>query len=168
MAELNSFSGAAVFRERSCPQTNRAEKEQSTPSVARLGRREREVLSVLRGLGSATVQQVSERLSTGLAYTTVMTTLDRLFRKGLLRREKQNRAFLYSVALSAKDVEGQRAADLIHRFFTESDAQPEMLISCLLDAVHHYDTELLDHLESKIRSARARAGQTHPRGGNEG
>jgi len=125
-----------------------------TPAFSRLGEREREVLSVLRELGSATVQQVAGRLSAGLAYTTVMTTLDRLFRKGLLDRRKQNRAFLYSAALSARDLEGQRAAHLIRRFFSESDVQPEVLVSCLVDAVHHYDEELLDRLESSIRQAR--------------
>jgi predicted transcriptional regulator len=127
-----------------------------------LGRRERELLSVLRELGSATVQQVADRLSTSLAYTTVMTTLDRLFRKGLLQRERQNRAFLYSLAFSARDFEGQRAASLIRRFFSESDAQPEVLISCLVDAVHHYDTELLDRLESSIRQARAASSSRNP------
>ena len=127
--------------------------------ISALGRREREVLSVLRELGSATVQQVVDRLSASLAYTTVMTTLDRLFRKGLLQRTKQNRAFLYSAALSAMDLEGQRAEHLIRRFFSESDEQPEVLVSCLVDAVNHYDTELLDRLESSIREAR---GQSAP------
>jgi predicted transcriptional regulator len=124
-----------------------------------LGRREREALSVLRDLGSATVQQVVDRLNASLAYTTVMTTLDRLFRKGLLVREKQNRAFLYSPTLSARDFEGQRAANIIRRFFSESDVQPEVLVSCLVDAVHLYDTELLDRLESSIQEARAQSPQ---------
>lgn len=137
---------------------NAAERNGATASpVGALGRREREVLSVLRGSGSATVQQVADRLSSTLAYTTVMTTLDRLFRKGLLQREKQNRAFLYSAALSARDLEGQRAAHLIRRFFSESDVQPEVLVSCLVDAVHHYDTDLLDRLESSIQQARAQS-----------
>jgi predicted transcriptional regulator len=122
-----------------------------------LGRREREVLAVLRDLGSATVQQVAERLNCGLAYTTVMTTLDRLYRKGLVERNKKSRAFLYTATVSARDLEGQRATHLIRRFFSETDARPDMLISCLVDAVHHYDTELLDRLESGIRAARAQA-----------
>ncbi len=129
----------------------------TAPPAGALGRREREVLSVLLELGSATVQQVADRLSASLAYTTVMTTLDRLFRKRLLQRTKQNRAFLYTAAFSARDFEGQRAAHLIQRFFSESDAQPDVLVSCLVDAVHHYDTGLLDRLESSIREARAQS-----------
>ncbi|MFZ0632980.1 MAG: BlaI/MecI/CopY family transcriptional regulator [Acidobacteriaceae bacterium] len=130
-----------------------------------LGRREREVLAVLRELGSATVQQVAENLDASLAYTTVMTTLDRLFRKGLLEREKVNRAFLYSPSLSARDLEEQRAAHLIRRFFSESDSQPDILVSCLVDAVHDYDTDLLDQLESSIRSARAQSAPVQPKKG---
>ncbi len=132
-----------------------AEKSVDPPPLGPLGRREREVLSVLRQLGTATVQQVAERLETELAYTTVMTTLDRLFRKGLLARRKQSRAFLYSLALSARDLEGHRAAHLVQRFFSESDVQPDVLVSCLVDAVHDYDTDLLDQLETSIRLARA-------------
>ena len=146
-----------------------AEGRTSSPAFNELGRLEREVMTVLWELGPATVQQVAIRLDTGLAYTTVMTTLDRLFRKGLLRREKRSRAFLYSPVLSAQDVAGRRAQDMIRRFFTESKMQPEVLISCLIDAVHHYDTELLDQLDSRIRSARAqmqRNGSDPPEGGS--
>ena len=142
------------------PPTARSSK--NGPPAPLLGRREREVLAVLRVLGSATVLQVAELLNRGLAYTTVMTTLDRLFRKGLVSRTKKSRAYLYTAALSARDLEGQRATHLVRRFFTESDARPEMLISCLVDAVHHYDTELLDQLESGIRAARAQSGKGAP------
>ena len=48
-----------------------------------------------------------------LAYTTVMTTLDRLFKKGLLDRIKSDRAFLYSPALSRADWERKRAGSLV-------------------------------------------------------
>lgn len=143
-----------------------------TPSAARspgndvpvplLGHREREVLSIVRELGCATVQQVADRLNRGLAYTTVMTTLDRLFRKGFVQRRKKSRAFLYAATLSARDFEKNRASHLIRRFFSESDAQPEMLISCLVDAVHHYDTDLLQQLESRIRAARSRSANESP------
>jgi predicted transcriptional regulator len=128
----------------------------STVLARGLGQREREVLSVLWSQGSANVQQVAERLSTVLAYTTVMTTLDRLFKKGLLQREKKDRAFIYSAHLTAREIEEQRASDLVRRFFSDSRERPDILLSCLVDAVHHYDTAMLDQLESKIRSARAR------------
>jgi predicted transcriptional regulator len=145
MADAISISG---------DEGNRRE-DDAAAAIGGLGRREREVLAVLYELESASVQDVCARLSAELAYTTVMTTLDRLYRKGLLRREKQGRAFIYRTALSAKDMEGRRAAELVRRFFAESEAQREVLVSCLVDAVHGYDAELLDRLEATIREARA-------------
>jgi predicted transcriptional regulator len=159
MVDPKTSRGTASQQEPAVLPDSAAENSASAPAFNGLARREREVMSVLWELGAASVQQVATRLSTGLAYTTVMTTLDRLFRKGLLRREKQNRAFIYSPVLSPQDVAGRRAAEMIRRFFTESNMGPEVLISCLVDAVHQYDTELLDRLDTRIRSARAQIEQ---------
>jgi predicted transcriptional regulator len=125
-------------------------------SAGRLGEREREVLEILWASGSATVHQVSCGLPVRLAYTTVMTTLDRLFKKGLLRREKQDRAFLYMPAYSPNDVESGRAHALVHRFFSDAPSSKDMLLSCLVDAIGSYDNDMLDQLEGKVREARQR------------
>ena len=45
----------------------------------------------------------------GVAYTTLMTTLDRLYKKGVLSRRKKGRAFLY-VPLSSREVLEQSLA----------------------------------------------------------
>jgi predicted transcriptional regulator len=135
------------------------------PFARTLGQREREVMSILCTQESASVQQVSEQLSSNLAYTTVMTTLDRLFRKGFLERRKQDRAYIYSAALTSREIEGQRAAGLVRRFFADSGEPPEVLLSCLVDAVHHYDTNLLDQLEDKIRFAREQQATSKPKTG---
>jgi predicted transcriptional regulator len=124
------------------------------PTVSRLGEREREVLEALWLHGSATVQQVASRLSAPLAYTTVMTILDRLFKKGLVSREKQDRAFVYSAAVTASSLEQDRTTDMVRRFFSGSVTSHDVLLSCFVDAVQHYDGELLSHLEEKIRQAK--------------
>lgn len=123
-------------------------------TAPRLGEREREVLGVLWTDGSATVQQVSQRLRSSLAYTTVMTTLDRLFKKGLLFREKRDRAFLYTPAITPDDLEHNRANALVHRFFAGSATDNDVLLSCLVNALQSYDTNLLDRLEEKVRIIR--------------
>jgi predicted transcriptional regulator len=130
--------------------------QEAGPANPGLGQREREVMAILCSQDSASVQQVSDRLSDPLAYTTVMTTLDRLFKKGFLRRKKEGRAYIYSATMTSHEIEGRRAAGLIRRFFSDSGEHPDILVSCLVDAVHHYDTKLLDQLESQIRSARAK------------
>lgn len=122
-----------------------------------LGRREQEIMKVLWACGSASVVEVAQCLSTALAYTTVMTTLDRLFKKGLLQREKRNRAFIYTASLTSTEVERQRAAGLIRRLFADSRERPEIVLSCLVDAVDQYDAGLLDELEARIKLARAQA-----------
>jgi predicted transcriptional regulator len=144
------------------PQQNRLATD-LVPLARTLGQREREVMSILCTQESASVQQVSERLSSNLAYTTVMTTLDRLFRKGFLERRKQDRAYIYSAAVTSREIEGQRAAGLVRRFFTDSGEPPEVLLSCLVDAVHRYDTTLLDQLEDKIRIAREQQASSKPK-----
>jgi predicted transcriptional regulator len=130
------------------------EAEVPTSAYARLGKREREVLEVLWAGGSATVQQVTQNLNASLAYTTVMTTLDRLYKKRLLRREKQDRAFVYSPAVSRNELEHHRANAIVRGFFSRSAMSHDALLSCLVDAVRSYDNDLLLRLEEKVRTAK--------------
>ena len=54
--------------------------------------------------GPSTARQVADRLAErGLAYTTLLTVLGRLERKGLLRRERSGRAHTYSAVTSRED-----------------------------------------------------------------
>lgn len=124
------------------------------PTVSRLGEREREVLEVLWHSGSATVHDVAARLSAPLAYTTVMTILDRLYKKRLVLREKRDRAFVYSAGISASALEQGRTSDWVRQLFSTSIAGRDVLLSCFVDAVQQYDEGLLSSLEEKIRQAR--------------
>src|SRR5260370_34887541 len=65
-------------------------------SSRQLGPLEERMLDGLWARGSATVRELLEKDSPDLAYTTVMTTLDRLFKKGLLTRSEEGRAFRYA------------------------------------------------------------------------
>lgn len=123
-------------------------------NTRQLGRRERQVLQIAWTEGSVTVQQVIRRLPIRLAYTTVMTTLDRLFKKGLLTRVKCDRAFLYSPALSPGDMENLRARALLNHLFYETVSSPDVLLSCLVEVIGTYDGKLLHDLEEKIKAAR--------------
>jgi predicted transcriptional regulator len=118
-----------------------------------LGHLETAILEILWERGESSVHEVSERVARPLAYTTVMTTLDRLFKKGLLDRRKSERAFLYSPRLSRNEWERKRAGDLVSAFL-DGERSGELLISCLVDVVGQRDKSLLDELERKIRSKR--------------
>jgi predicted transcriptional regulator len=119
-----------------------------------LGPLEMQVMNVAWSVGRCSVRDVVERLNSKLAYTTVMTTLDRLFKKGLLDREKSERAFLYSPLLSSQDWERRRAGDLVARFLAGPEPSRDLLLSSLVDAVGQHDAMLLDELEEKIRKKR--------------
>jgi len=119
-----------------------------------LGPLEIEVMEVLWAGDECSVRDVVEHLDRKLAYTTVMTTLDRLFKKGLLDRQKSERAFLYTPRLTHLDWERQRAGDLVAGLLAVSQPSRELLLSSLVDAVGQHDAALLEQLEEKIRSKR--------------
>jgi predicted transcriptional regulator len=121
---------------------------------AALGRLEVSVMEILWVRGESSVRDVVQRLDRPLAYTTVMTTLDRLFKKGLLDRRKSDRAFLYSAHLSHQEWERKRAGDLVAGFLAGPQPSRELLLSCLVEAVGQHDEALLDELEKKIRIKR--------------
>lgn len=89
-----------------------------------------------------------------LAYTTVMTTLDRLYKKGLLCRRKSERAFFYSPSFSRREWEEKRTTDFVAGILANSPRSGELLVSCLVDAVSQQDAALLDEMERKIRMKR--------------
>ena len=111
-------------------------------------------MAVLWSAGQSSVRDVVEKLERKLAYTTVMTTLDRLFKKGLLDRQKSERAFLYLPRLSSQEWDRRRAGDLVAGFLAGPQPSRELLLSSLVEAVGQHDAVLLDELEEKIRKKR--------------
>lgn len=83
---------------------------------------ELECLKVLWKLGEGSVKDVRLGLtaSRNLAYTTVMTVLDRLARKGGVARRKAGRSFLYAPVLSKDGLRRLAIQDLVDCFFEGS------------------------------------------------
>jgi predicted transcriptional regulator len=129
-------------------------KHQVEASLAALGHLEFSVMEILWDLGESSVRDVRERLKRPLAYTTVMTTLERLYKKLLLGRRRVGRAFLYSPRLSRQEWEQGRAGDLVMAFVDGSGSSRELLFSTLVDALGQHDQALLDVLENKIQARR--------------
>ncbi len=63
------------------------------------------------------VRDVLNELNKGrtLAYTTVMTVLDNLHRKGMVTRQREGRSYLYAEALSQREYAGRLIADAAGR-----------------------------------------------------
>jgi predicted transcriptional regulator len=111
-------------------------------------------MEILWARGESSVHDVVPKLARPLAYTTVMTTLDRLFKKGLLDRRKLERAFVYAPRLSRREWEHKRTGDFVAGFLSGPKPSGELLVSCLVEAVGQQDEALLDELERKIRMKR--------------
>jgi predicted transcriptional regulator len=124
----------------------------SVPLV--LGPLELTVMEIVWGHPRSSVRDVASHLDRPLAYTTVMTTLDRLYKKGMLHRRKDDRAFVYSPSLSRDEWGRKQAGELVAGLLSNPRHSSELLISCLVDAVGEHDSALLDELERKIKIKR--------------
>lgn len=119
-----------------------------------LGPLELDVMEVMWNFGESNSRDVMERMERKLAYTTVMTTLDRLYKKGLLDREMTDRTFVYSIRLSKEEWDRRRAGEMMAGFLAGPEESRHLLLSCLVDAVGTHDAVLLDELEKKIQRKR--------------
>ena len=121
---------------------------------SRLGSLERDVLALVWERGDSSVRDVCARLEATVAYTTVMTTMDRLFKKGLLSRRKAGRAFVYRATATRNELDGAVAAELVQSLLQRDGNEPLPILSSLVDAVCDRDRALLDDLERLIREKR--------------
>jgi predicted transcriptional regulator len=124
---------------------------------SRLGVLERQVMNVVWDAGEINVREACERLGAAVAYTTVMTTMDRLFKKRLLARRKVGRAFVYAAAATRDQLEGAVASELVQSLLHQHGGEPLPLLSSLVDAVSDRDRALLDELERLIHEKRRAA-----------
>lgn len=101
----------------------------------------------------ATVRDVLAALNTSrsLAYTTVMTVMDNLHRKGQLTREMAGRAWLYRPVRSR----AEHSAALLQDVLAESGDRQEVL----MHFVAELDSDSVAQLRSAVDAARRRAGR---------
>lgn len=82
-------------------------------------------LSALWSLREGNVKAVQEQVarSRPLAYTTIMTVLDRLVRKGKLTRRKAGRSFIYSPEASRDTMRRVAIRELVNGLFDGSEEE---------------------------------------------
>jgi len=116
-----------------------------------IGPLEERVLEVLwRSPPGLSVHEVRRRLGDGLAYTTVMTTLDRLYKKGFLDREREGRAFRYAARTSREALAAGALRRWLDRVLGRGPARP--ILASLVDAVGEHDRALLPELTRLVRA----------------
>ncbi len=119
-----------------------------------LGKLERQVLDEAWQRREVSVRDIFLAFEERIAYTTLMTTLDRLYRKQILARRKDGRAFLYSPAVSREEFEHGIREDVIDGLLGKGAEGVQPVLACIVDAVSEHDREMLDELDRLIKEKR--------------
>lgn len=123
-----------------------------SPGLASVfGALELRVLEALWRRGDATVRDLCEDFPAA-AYTTLMTTMERLQKKGVLERRKSGRAFVYRPVHSRAELESGLLSHAIQPLLSGASAHP--VLSCFVEEVSRQDERLLDELERLVREKR--------------
>lgn len=103
------------------------------------------------------VSDVHERLAASreIAYTTVMTTVSRLFEKGVLRRMKDGRRYLYAPVFTRAAFARRMAQAAFDRLTSDN---PATAMTLLIERVADADVAALDAIEAMIQARREKVG----------
>jgi predicted transcriptional regulator len=125
--------------------------------IAQLGPLERQLLAALWTRGSSTVREILDVGDIKLAYTTVMTTLDRLYKKQLLNRVAEGRAFRYSPRYTQEELEKAAVGETIRQLLGSGNSAG-LPLSYLVEAVSEHDASLLNDLQRLLDEKRRELG----------
>ena len=119
----------------------------------RLGELEKLTLNYFWGVETADAKQVYAHFKQqrGGTLNTIQSTLDRLYKKGLLVRKKEGHAFQYSAAASRKSFIGQLIRD-VTRDFTGDDE--DSLLAAFVSLSTELDESQLEKLDRSIQEYR--------------
>jgi predicted transcriptional regulator len=123
------------------------------PSFQQLGPLEQKLLEQVWARGTATVRELLDSSDLSVAYTTVMTTLDRLYKKRLLTREAEGRAFRYAPRFTQEELQRAAAGQAIRELLDTSSSHA-LPLSYLVEVVTEHDTKLLEELQQLVEAKR--------------
>jgi predicted transcriptional regulator len=113
-----------------------------------LGELESQVMMLVWENPGATAREIYRRLNRpDLAYTTIVTVLDRLHAKKLVTREKMGRPFVYTAEVGREDFEAQLTRDVLAGVLKD-ESRP--VLNTFVDLVSA-SPELLDELERLVQ-----------------
>lgn len=116
---------------------------------AALGPLETQLLRVLWLRRDGTVRELLNEIPVRVAYTTVMTTLDRLYKKGLLERTLDGRAYRYRATQTEEEYNRSTVAAGLTKLLN-SAGSPASPLSFLVDTVTQHDAALLEELARAV------------------
>jgi len=125
----------------------------SRTALEPLGSLETLLMELVWRLAECSVRQLHERSVPQLAYTTIMTTVDRLYKKGLLTRSRVGKAYVYVPRMTERAYREQVAEHLISMAF-QNGRRDNLVLSCFVDTVSETDLQMLDRLDQLVKAKR--------------
>ena len=122
-------------------------------ALEQLGKLESELMERIWARGEISVRDLHLEVASRLAYTTVMTTLDRLYKKGLLQRRKVGKAFYYLPTMTQEEYHRRLTHHLLGMVL-EDRANKNVILSSFVNAVSEADRTLLDELDQLLKAKR--------------
>lgn len=131
-----------------------------TPKMA-LGPLEIAIMQYLWHRGPAEVKTVHHDLKCkgGQSHNTIQSAMDRLYKKGLLTRQKVSHAYLYEADVSRSQVIGRVMDDVLRSLSPESKSS---YLLAFLDHAAESDSAALDTLERLIKQKRLERNERRP------
>ena len=123
------------------------------PSLVELGPLEQRLLEAVWERGNGTVRELIESRTLNIAYTTAMTTLDRLYRKHLLTRVLEGRAFRYKPRFTREDMQRAEATRVIQELLRSTSSR-SLPLSFFVETVTEHDPQLLGELQRIVDQKR--------------
>lgn len=116
--------------------------------------RELDIMSVLWARGSGTVSEVRNRLGAPVGYTTVLKMLQILEDKGLVRHEREGRAYRYHPTVSSAEAGRSVLVRVVEKYF---QGRVDRAVAALLSAAEATEDDL-----AEVRRVLAAAGSERP------
>jgi predicted transcriptional regulator len=91
------------------------------------------------------------RASKRIAYTTALTVLGRLSKKGFIRKDRESGAILFTPAVSRGEYQGAVTGDLLRRAF---EVSPDLAVSAFTDIYSKTHGDQIGRLEELIERKR--------------
>lgn len=119
-----------------------------------LGPLEWQVMGILWHSKECSVQDVVARLRQCRRYTTIMTTMNRLFQKGLLSRTLSDRKFIYTACITRSDLEKAYVGNLVSHLLTiqTNSRAPELILLQILESLSRHDAKLFRNAMAAMRT----------------
>lgn len=132
----------------------KVEKKPEQLKIPKLGDLEVAVLELIWARGNASAKEAhgAVGLSRGISLNTVQSAMERLYRKGLLSRQKYGHAYRYSASVPRERLLAALINDVLGRFNNDSASS----VAAILDAAEQYDAETLALIEAEIKGRRER------------